>query len=210
MSKRLNLVGQKFNRLKVLAFHSIKNNATQWLCKCDCGETIIVAGYRLKNGHTQSCGCLAKENFKRITTKHGFSNHSAYHIYLNIIERCYNANNKMFKYYGGRGITVCTRWLGVDGMKNFLSDVGARPPGHDLDRKDNNKGYSPANCRWTTRANNMRNTRRNRNIEFNGKSQFLTAWANDIGCTLTALRYRLASGWSKEKTLTTPSQRSKK
>jgi hypothetical protein len=66
MSKRLNLVGQKFNRLKVLAFHSIKNNATQWLCKCDCGETIIVAGYKLKSGHTQSCGCLAKENFKRV------------------------------------------------------------------------------------------------------------------------------------------------
>jgi hypothetical protein len=210
MSKRLNLVGQKFNRLEVLALDSVKKGATQWLCKCDCGEIIIVAGFRLKNGHTRSCGCLNKESLSRIATKHGFSSHSAYHTYLNIIDRCYNTNNKMFKYYGGRNITVCERWLGLNGMENFLSDVGTRPPGHDLDRKDNDKGYSPDNCRWATRTDNMRNTRRTPEVEFNGKSQSLPAWADDIGCTPNALRYRFASRWSKEKALTTPSQRPKK
>ncbi len=94
----------------------------------------------------------------------GRSNHYLYKTYQSIKKRCLNKTAHAYERYGGRGITVCDRWLGPGGFSNFIKDMGERPEGHSLDRIDNNKGYSPDNCRWATRHQQAANMRNNNEI----------------------------------------------
>jgi hypothetical protein len=94
--------------------------------------------------------------------KHGLSHHPLYHTYIGMVNRCLNPNSHSYNYYGGRGIAVCKRWLGKNGFKNFIADMGNKPsPKHSIDRYPNNDGnYEPSNCRWATQkqqTNNKRN-----------------------------------------------------
>ena len=150
------LVGKKFGKLLVL---NISNNDKwsnpMWLCKCDCGKTKIVRGSSLRNGLTQTCGCSRSGNLYAL--KHGMSNTSTYNIWSSMKDRCLNPHDVAYKYYGGRGIKVCTRWLKFE---NFLSDMGERPQGLTLDRIDNDKNYELSNCRWTTYHQQILNSKR--------------------------------------------------
>lgn len=127
-----------------------------------------------------------------------------YRAYRGMINRCYNPNQKSYKDYGGRGVFVCERWLGKDGFKNFLSDMGDRPEDVTLDRKDNNGPYSPENCRWATRDEQAKNKRNNRWITANGKTQHLAQWAKELGCNSAAILYRLRKGMSEQDAVTLP------
>src|SRR5690348_13492356 len=99
-----------------------------------------------------------------------------------MIRRCSNPTFAGWAMYGGRGIRVCERWLGTEGFKNFLADMGERPDGKTLDRyPDKNGNYEPGNCRWATARNQARNTRRNRMITLHGKSQCAAAWEEETG-----------------------------
>jgi len=119
-----------------------------------------------------------------------------------MFQRCYNPNGTKYADYGGRGITVCDRWLKFE---NFYADMGDRPEGMEIDRfPDNDGNYEPGNCRWATRPEQMRNTRANRMITFQGRTQCLTDWANEIGVGCSTICTRLARGWSLERALTTP------
>ena len=115
---------------------------------------------------------------KRRTT-HGLNGTKIQAIYHQMKQRCFNPKNAAFEYYGGRGITVCDRWM--DSIESFVSDMGNPPEGMTLDRIDTNKGYSPENCRWATRAQQMSNRRCNRFLEFNGKRQTAREWATELG-----------------------------
>jgi hypothetical protein len=126
-----------------------------------------------------------------------------YRVWLAMTERCRNPNNRKFAIYGGRGIRVCERWLV---FKNFLADMGERPSSmHTLERRDNNGNYEPGNVRWATYKEQARNTRTNRLLTFNGKTQCAAAWEEEMGLRRGAIRQRLdQDGWSVEKAITTP------
>ncbi len=124
-----------------------------------------------------------------------------YRAWQGMIVRCTFAHRGDFKNYGGRGIKVCDRWL--QSFVAFLEDMGPRPEGGMLDRKDNNGNYCPENCRWTTRQEQNRNKRSNVLVEWNGKSQCLAAWAEELGIPRDSLVFRLKH-WTLEKAMTTP------
>jgi hypothetical protein len=129
-----------------------------WLCKCDCGNSCEIRGEYIKRGHTKSCGCINKP--------HGMTDTKTWISWKEMIRRCYNKNNDRYSSYGGRGIIVCERWLAS--FVAFYDDMGERPEGKTLDRKDNNGNYEPANCKWSTASEQQQNTRKNKLWEING------------------------------------------
>lgn len=156
------LTGQIFGRLKVLKMADHKpGERVKWVCEClNDGNIVEVTGHNLKNGTTQSCGCLHEEVFNKIITKHGMVNHPLYGVWCGIKSRCNNPNSESYKDYGGRGITICKEWN--DSFETFYNDViDGYEQGLQIDRIDNNKGYCKENVRWTTPKQNCRNTRRN-------------------------------------------------
>ena len=162
------MIGEKFGMLVVIAELEVKRyknkTARKMKCRCECGKEKDVFLTHLRSRKTVSCGCisiqLATERIVAIGTKHGLYHHPLYGTHNSMKNRCSNPNNKKWKHYGGRGIKVCDRWLGEDGFKNFIKDMGNKPtPKHTLDRIDNQKGYSPENCRWATYKQNNDNRR---------------------------------------------------
>lgn len=121
-----------------------------------------------------------------------------------MLSRCLNPNAPHYADYGGRGITVCERWRE---FSNFYADMGAKPPGLTLERIDNDKGYSPENCRWATREEQARNRRSNRLITYEGVTATLAETARRVGMGVTTLRGRLDAGWSVEEAITKPSRK---
>ena len=134
--------------------------------------------------------------------RHGLRYHPLYGRWLMMWQRCHNPKNNRYKDYGEKGIIVCERWKD---FRNFLNDMGEPPVGASIERKDNSKGYSPENCIWANSFVQMRNTKRTRLIEFNGKSQCVTDWAKEIGIQESSLRERLDK-WPLEKALTQASK----
>jgi len=135
-------------------------------------------------------------------TKHGMSNTKTYQTWADMLQRCLNPNNKQYHDYGGRGITVCKRWLTFE---NFMLDMGIAPEGLALDRKNNNTGYCRRNCRWATRRQQESNKRNTPMLTFLGRTQSLMSWARELGINHITLRGRIyLYGWSAKKALTTP------
>ena len=152
------LSGLVFCRLIVLARASnAPDQCAQWFCKCECGNFTIVRSRSLIVGTTKSCGCLNRDNHIR----HGHARvglSPTYRSWMSMKTRCLNPTPKYFQRYGGRGITVCLRWMD---FKNFLADMGERPEGTTLDRYPNNNGnYEPGNCRWATKSEQNGNRRK--------------------------------------------------
>lgn len=184
------LTGQRFGRWTVLAYagHD-KYRASYWQCRCDCGNTKRVRGGDMRRGKSICCG--------RTHGKWGCPSHNSW---SDMIQRCANPNKAGHANYGGRGITVCGRWRKFE---NFYADMGDRTAGLTLDRVDNDKGYSPENCRWATRRQQNRNSRHNRRLSLNGRTQCVAAWAEELGIKGCTLRKRLRLGWSTKRALTT-------
>lgn len=205
------MIGQRFGRLIIVAdagrvLQPSGQSKKVWECLCDCGKKVIVRQGKLRLGTTKSCGCFRVDNTTEMRTTHGKHGTTEFNILAGIKQRCLNPNSDAYKHYGGRGITVCDRWLGKDGLENFISDMGPRPsPEHTIDREDNSMGYSPDNCRWATAKEQANNTRRNTFIEFDGQTKTLIEWATIYGIKSSTLCQRLyRSKWTIEKSLTTP------
>jgi hypothetical protein len=200
-----NLTGERYGRLEVLSYAG-KNRSRQsmWSCRCECGTEAVVAGYHLSGGHTQSCGCLRLERLSAANTKHGASRSSEYQSWLGMLKRCYNTNGKAFSNYGGRGLRVCSRWK--NSFEKFFEDIGPRPTAkHTIERKDNSLGYCKENCVWATRKQQNRNRRSNRRLTFNGKTQLMVEWEEELGLPKGTISSRVTQyGWSVERALTSP------
>lgn len=151
------LTGKRFGRLLVLCRYGSTNaRGRNWKCLCDCGNIQYSTTSRLVNERTRSCGCLRREQLARLSRTHGMSESRAYHIWCGMWTRCTNAATKDWKNYGGRGISVCSRW---EHFENFLLDMGEPPDATSIDRIDNDGNYEPTNCRWATAKQQQSNRR---------------------------------------------------
>lgn len=193
------ITGNVYGRLTVVSFAGYtdtKKPIPQWHCECECGSTATVAGIRLRNGVTKSCGCLRVETAKRRSTKHGMKGTRAYEIWQGMKNRTTNPNNSHYQSYGGRGIKVCDEWL--NSFETFLADMGEPPEGMSIDRIDNDGDYSKGNCQWATSHEQSRNRSDNVYLTANGETKIISDWAAGIGCTVNAIKKRLDRGWPVE------------
>lgn len=193
MGKFIDLTGQRFGRLIVIKRDGVTDSKhTRWLCKCDCGNFSYVSKVNLKNGSTKSCGCLKKERFTNY--KHGKVTNKLYYIYNGMKSRCYNHNNKAYKYYGERGINICDEWL--DKKNGFISFYNwAIQNGYkenlSIDRIDVNGNYEPDNCRWATNIMQANNKRTNVKISFNNETHTLREWSKILNIPYGTLQDRI-------------------
>jgi hypothetical protein len=198
MVPRIDLTAQKFGRWMVTGPDAFKAGAMHWHCRCDCGTERVVNGAHLRNGKTTSCGCYKAE--AKVT--HGLSGHPMYRTWAGVLSRCRDPKNAWYHRYGGRGITVCERWLD---FANFFADIGERPEGMTLDRIDNDGNYEPSNVRWATHKQQAETaTRGFRTILVNGEALTITEWSRRLGVHPNVIHTRLHRGWPEEDAVTTP------
>jgi len=209
MSRIIDLTGRRFTRLLVLYdTGERKNGRVIWRCKCDCGNEVDIRTHDLTSGHTKSCGCYNRECAAEVRTVHGMSRrgkqHPVYWIWSAMLQRCENQNHKYYKCYGGRGITVCDEWHDAQVFIDWALANGWQK-GLTLDRIDNNGNYEPDNCRWVTRKEQARNRRSNRLITFDGKTQTMAQWAEEVNVKDKVLWDRInVLHWPIERVLTEP------
>lgn len=215
MPKLKDITGQVFGRLTAVSFCEIRNRKAYWNCVCRCGSKCVVIGKNLRNGATQSCGCLHRDLLRSQKTTHGWTSRAEFRVWLGMIERCTNSECASWEGYGGRGVVVCDRWR--NSMEHFVSDVGQRPsPKHSIDRINNNGNYScghceqclangwPMNCRWATAKQQSRNMRTNHLVTIESETHCIAEWCDIKGISAGTVYSRVKYGWSIEKAIATP------
>lgn len=196
--KKVDMMGKRIGYLTVIKEAESQNGLARWLCKCDCGNEKIIAGAHLREGRISSCGCM---HYKY---GHGKTNTKLYNVWRTMKTRCGLKTSEKYERYGGRGIKVCDEW-----KKDFSSfykwaiNNGYRD-GLTIDRIDNNKGYSPKNCRWVTALEQANNTSKNKIIEYKGEKTTVAQMARKYGLNPIMFRKRLKRGWSAEQAIETP------
>jgi hypothetical protein len=191
MAKMRDLTGQTFGKLTAIKPIGKSHAKFVWEFQCQCGNLYEAIGTSVTGGDVVSCGChRARQG--------GETNTPTYHTWYNMLKRCNDPDNKDYPDYGGRGITVCPEWYD---WKTFLKDMGHKPVGYTIERRDNLKGYSPDNCSWETYEVQENNRRDNRLITFNGKTQTLSKWAKSLGLRVDTLHLRLKRGIPVEEAL---------
>jgi hypothetical protein len=213
-------VGSKFTRWTVVSeadpkfYEGPKGivNHPYWNCICECGTERQVRQTVLRSGKSRSCGCLHDEELGSRKLKHGYAAGGVirpeYYVWQAMVARCVNPKIRMYPHYGGRGITVCERWLKFE---NFLEDMGNRPSDdHSLDRIENDKGYEYGNCRWAVPEVQQNNRRNTVFVEYNGERLPLAEVVRKHNSVvdLEVVRCRvMRQGWSLERAMSTPKLR---
>lgn len=200
--KHKNMLGFKVGELEVIAFSHILGTA-HWLCSCSCGNEKIISGASLRSKKpTVSCGCLLLSG--KPNSSHGMSSTPTYETYRAMRKRCESPNDKEFKNYGGRGISIAEEWLTFDG---FFADMGVRPEGMTLDRIDTNGHYCKTNCRWATPKEQAMNRRNSYNLTYNGITKHISEWSSISDINIPTIKRRLEYGWDVGKAIFTENKR---
>ena len=179
--------GERFGHVVVLErAENNKHGKSRQRCKCDCGKIFVTDTQNLVNEDCQSCGCLHRELIGNAHRTHGLRKEAIYAVWSQMIQRCDNPNNHNYKYYGGRGISVCEEWHKFEVFYAWANSSGYAK-GLTIERKDVNGNYCPENCTWITMKEQMRNKR---NVAlYEGKTQ--NEWVRDLGVSrATLFRYR--------------------
>ena len=194
-----------FGRLKAIRpTRQTARRMTIWLCQCECGNEVEVHSSALTSGNTASCGCLRE---KHGHAKSGADRHGTYSSWEHMHQRCSNPNYEYFDDYGGRGIRVCERWASFE---TFLGDMGERPAGTTLDRKEVDGNYEPGNCRWATIDEQNNNTRRSRRLTYGGRTQSYSEWSRQSGIPRHIIANRARDGWDSDRIFSTPFRQHKR
>lgn len=206
MGRKVDLIGHKYAMLSVKGYsHRVAvTRRSYWVCLCDCGNETVVSGNALRRGNTKSCGCLRGWISDDRISKAALI--SLNERYYKMVARCENKSDAYWDCYGGRGIKVCSEWLGPNGRKTFIDWAVSNgfEPTLTLDRVDVDGNYGPSNCRfvnWQVQANN---TRRNAYIDHNGKTMTQAEWARELSMSYTTFRSRRRYGWSMDRIASTP------
>ena len=208
-----NLIGQEFDRLTVVKFVGRNRYGhALWLCDCTCGGSATVSAPNLRRTH--SCGCFQRETAGDQSRIHGRNGTLEWNSWRAMKERCFNPKADRYDRYGGRGITVCERWLE---FAAFYADMGPRPSANSsIERKDNDPGYWcghcadciskgwEANCRWAAPVEQARNSDHVHELTFNGVTRCISEWAEIARIDRRTIHTRLRDGWSIEDALTRP------
>lgn len=210
MSKGEDLTGKRFGSWTVLGpclegKYSNGRTVTRWECRCQCGYISWIASFNLGKCKDRCVKCRIKTHGH--SAKNKFTSkeeRKTYSTWSSIKARCHRKSHPRYADWGGRGIKVCDRWL--NSYENFLSDMGVvSSMDLEIDRIDNDKGYEPGNCRWTTGTQNARNKRNSHRYEYDGMSKTLGEWGEAYGIHPGTLESRIRqSKWSMERALTTP------
>lgn len=211
-------IGEKFGRLTVTSEatkEERKSRHRKMHCACDCGNKTMSFLFSLKDGSSTSCGCIAAEKAKQRwlsptdemikqakeqglkNSTHGMSKHPAFAQWADMRNRCENKSNSWYESYGGRGISVCDRWLD---FSNFWKDMGdGWSKGLQIDRINNDLGYSPDNCKWSTRSEQQRNKSNTFYIDTPDGVMDVTTASEFYNLSAGCLRYRYNQGIRGEK-----------
>lgn len=180
----------RYGRLVVLGAAPSGPKHPRVFVRCDCGTEKSVFRQSLANGATQSCGCLGLERRVAANTKHGQSGSKrtgTYNSWAGMMDRCEWGGHPSYEWYGAAGIKVCERW---HKFKNFLADMGPRPPRTSIDRIDGRRGYEPNNCRWATFKQQCRNTSRTRRVVYQGETLAVADLCDRLKLSAKAIRAR--------------------
>jgi hypothetical protein len=189
-------IGKKFGKWTVTNYIGKILRVHKFNVICECGNESIsdkIALTRNKSTQCRSCARKSSTNGERNSSyKHGYAsvNHPQFHLHFtwcSIKQRCYNPKVKNYHRYGGRGITMCDKWL--NDFEQFVKDMGERPKGHSIDRINNDLGYCPENCKWVTKETNCNNTSTNFFYEFDNQKLSEAQWARKFGLTRNKFMY---------------------
>lgn len=205
MARMNGLEGQVFGRLAVSSAAPNRRlldgkSYRYWICVCACGNTTEASTGNLRSGNTSSCGCWQKERASESNSQHRLTRSPEFNVWAKMRQRCANPNSKDWVNYGGRGILVCPEWKD---FSVFLRDMGKRPsPAHQIERRNNDQGYSLSNCYWATIIQQRNNMRNNHLLTFQGRTMTTTKWAREMGVDDAILHKRVHRGWPVERILT--------
>lgn len=189
--KALDVTGERYVRLVALSRRDGKRSP--WLWQCDCGNTTVATLESVRGGLTKSCGCLRKDVTRARSLTHGHTvgrkSTPTIKSYQHAKSRCTDINDPKWPSYGGRGITMCDAWL--RSFEAFLADMGEAPAGMTIERKDNDLGYTPDNCRWATRADQAKNKQQTVWVEYAGARMCLKDFAKAIGVNYKTLHAKV-------------------
>lgn len=194
------LIGTKVGKwLIIKEISKNKYGQKRMKCVCECGSVENRLAYQLLKSLTHACEKCNTIDRTNLQTKHGASiigkKKPEYNSWMCMKTRCFNINDPQHCDYGGRGITVCDRWLGENGFSNFFADMGLIPiKGYTIERRDNDGNYEPSNCYWASKPTQSRNRRNNKYLEYNGERLVQRDWANRLGVHETTIHYQLKLG----------------
>ena len=208
------LIGKKQNMLtankiiKILGKRKPNQYSTMIECVCECGNLTQLFPYQFEKGSILSCGCLKHKTPYNAT--HKMSKENLYHIWETMRLRCASPKNSKYYAYGKRGIKVCDEWFNDFLSFKEWSLKNGYAPNLSIDRIDNNGNYEPTNCRWVSRKTQQRNRRNCVYITYDGKTQCLIEWCEQLNLSYKTINNRISNGWDPIKAITTPIKHKKK